>query len=454
VFADLSVELRRAALLLLLGLVCGLATGGIGWWLFGASAIFIAPHLYNLARFNRWLASGRGQELPDAEGLWGDAFTRLHHRERRVKDRRRRLSQLLEQFQKATQAHPDGVVILGASTEIEAFNNAGRDLLGLRRPEDHGRPITNFLRLPEMAEFLETSEPEDTLLIDSPVRQNRSLMLQLVPYASAGQRLLICRDVTRLERLERIRQDFVANVSHELKSPLTVITGYAENLDNLENDGRFNTVDANSREMLTRSIDQIQKESERMRLLVDDLLELSRLEATDDDADNQIVNIESMIRMIVDEAEVLGEGRHRISLDLDNTLGVEGNEREIYTAFSNVVFNAVRYMIEPGVVEITWELHNERPRFTVTDQGPGIPADAIPRLTERFYRVDDGRARDEGGTGLGLAIAKHVMLRHEGKIDIESTVDEGTTVKLTFARTLTRRIGDSVVNLPRESNAR
>ncbi len=447
----LSVELRRAVLLLLLALVCGLATGGLAWWLVGALAVFVIPHLYNLARLNQWLTAGRKEELPDAEGLWGDVFTRLHHRERRVNERRRRLSRLLEQFQKATQAHPDGVVILGAAGEIEAFNNAGRDLLGLRRPEDHGRPVTNFLRMPEVGAFLESSDPEETLLIDSPVRQNRSLLLQIVPYARDGQRLLITRDVTRLERLERIRQDFVANVSHELRSPLTVIKGYAENLDELERAGNFADADDSSRAMLSRSIDQIQKESERMRLLVEDLLELSRLEATDDDADNQVVNVDSMIKLIVDEALALGEGRHRIELDVDNTLGVEGNEREIYTAFSNVVFNAIRYMSEPGVVRISWQLHNERPRLVVSDEGPGIPADAIPRLTERFYRVDDGRARDDGGTGLGLAIAKHVMLRHEGKIEIESTIDVGTTVKLTFARTLTRRVGESVVNLPRAS---
>lgn len=445
----LSVELRRAVLLLLLALVCGLAIGGVAWWLFGAAVIFVSTHLYNLVRLNQWLAAGRREELPDSEGLWGEVFTRLHHRERRVNERRRRLSRLLDQFQKATQAHPDGVVILGASGEIEAFNNAGRDLLGLRRPEDHGRPVTNYLRMPEVGAFFELSDPENTLLIDSPVRQNRSLMLQIVPYAKDGQRLLITRDVTRLQRLERIRQDFVANVSHELKSPLTVIKGYAENLDRLNDEGKFSDADGNSREMLDRSIDQIQKESERMRLLVDDLLELSRLEATDDDADNQIVNVGSMIRLIVDEAEVLGEGRHRVMLDVDNTLAVEGNEREIYTAFSNVVFNAVRYMADPGVVELSWQLHNERPMLTVKDEGPGIPADAIPRLTERFYRVDDGRARDDGGTGLGLAIAKHVMLRHEGKIDIESTIDVGTTVRLTFARNLTRRVGESVVNLPR-----
>jgi len=442
-------EIRRVLPLLLLAVVCGIALGNLGWWVAGAMALYAAWSINQLQKLHGWLSASRVDALPDAPGLWGEVFTKLHHRERRVKDRRRQLSKLLDQFQRATQAMPDGVVILTATGEISAFNKAGRTLLGLRQPDDYGRPIANYLRMPEVSSFIEAAEPEETIIIDSPLRRGVSLMLQVIPYSNTGQRLLIARDVTRVQRLERVREDFVANVSHELKSPLTVVRGYAEHLQRLADEGNFESLEPRTRETLQQSLVQVQAESDRMRSLVDDLLELARLEAADADGIKDVtdIDVDALIDRVVSDARNLNADAHRIVLDVDTSLSVLGNEREIYTAFSNIVFNAVRYTPEDSEVRITWALEGEEPVFTVQDNGPGIPADDIPRLTERFYRVDTGRSRSAGGTGLGLAIAKHVMLRHDGQIDIESEVGKGTTMTCRFAAERTRRTGTNVVSL-------
>jgi len=314
-------------------------------------------------------------------------------------------------------------------------------LLGLKSPADVGHPIVNYLRWPEFLTFLERTDPDARLEIDSTTVPGRKLSLRIVSFGKGRQRMLIVRDVTRLRRLESMRRDFVANVSHELKTPLTVIQGYNENLRRLllEADDDRSSMDDTVRPIVQKSVNEVHSQSTRMGLLIEDLLELSRLE-TGDNSDREVqVDVCTMLKGIRDEALTLCEHRHKVELDLDEALSLRGTEKEIYSAFSNIIFNAARYMDDPGVVTIVWRQSDRVDshglpgvELSVSDQGRGIPPKDLGRVTERFYRVDKGRSRDVGGTGLGLAIAKHVMIRHDAELLIDSELDSGTTVRCVF----------------------
>jgi two-component system phosphate regulon sensor histidine kinase PhoR len=264
----------------------------------------------------------------------------------------------------------------------------------------------------------------------SPVDGEITLSVTIVPYGEVDKYLLLARDTSRLNRLERMRRDFIANVSHELKSPLTVIRGYAENLTE-------NAADAGRRD---RAVAQINQQADRMCSIVEDLLALSNLETGPEPESLKAVNVPALIRSVMAEAAELSQQRHHFELDIDERLHLLGNFNELYSAFSNVVFNAVSYTDEGGTISVHWGLQTDGcPRFAVADTGIGIAPEHIPRLTERFYRVDQARSRELGGTGLGLAIVKHVLMRHRGRLIVDSELGEGSTFACIFSPEMVRR---------------
>ncbi|ABM60892.1 phosphate regulon sensor histidine kinase PhoR [Halorhodospira halophila] len=414
----------------------GLATG---WWVESLAALLAMGYLWNeyqLWRLERWLRVGRKLDPPISRGVWGEVFHALHRRQRRQRERRHRLRRVIREYRDSAKAMPDATLVLYADDRVLWWNNAARHLLGLTWPGDEGQRISNLLRQPEFKEFLDTAtEHTAPLTMPSPVSPRRTLELRLVPYGR-NQRLLIARDISRTQRLETIRRDFVANVSHELKTPLTVIYGVAEEMGEEL---------APEQPAWAGSIRLLQDQSARMQRLVQDLLTLSRLETGSLAVEEDPVDMKVLLEEVCAEAQTLsGEHQHRIELDAEPGVFVRGSYGELRSAVSNLVSNAVRYTPAGGTIRVRWRADAHSARCGVADSGIGIPREHIPRITERFYRVDKGRSNATGGTGLGLAIVKHVMHRHGGWLNVDSEPDQGSTFTLVFpARILEHRGGSS-----------
>lgn len=415
-------ELWRVLVMFAALLVPGLLFGAVAWFLLLGLLIYLGWHLYNLYLLQRWLVEGKRFHPPESHGVWDDVFERIYRLQKRNRKRKRHLGRMLKRFQTATSALPDATIVLGPHRDIEWWNAAARDIFELRSPRDIGQRIDNLLRHPRFIEYLQKGDFSQSVIIPSPTDYNIILAVRVVPYGENRQ-LVVARDITRLERLEQTRRDFVANVSHELRSPLTVVSGYLETLqEELGEDPVWGN-----------SLRSMCGQTERMRDIVDDLLLLSRLETGRQQDDAEAVDVPGMLAQILEEAERLsGESGHGFSREVDARLGLRGNEMELYSAFSNLVFNAVRYTPPGGAIRVCWRDTDAGPCFEVEDSGIGIAAHHIPRLTERFYRVDAGRSRRSGGTGLGLAIVKHVLLRHDAVLGIESTPGKGSTFRCQF----------------------
>ena len=335
---------------------------------------------------------------------------------------KRKLSRLLNGFRESTNALPDATIIVNAKGRMEWWNEASKSLLKLDPQRDKGRKVEALIGDAVFRSYLANGDYSRPLQMPSPSNDNITLEVRIVPYGK-GKRLLQARDITRLQQLETVRRDFVANVSHEMRTPLTVIHGYLETIRE-SSDTTLNPW----RHVLA----QMSQQTDRMRRIVEDLLMLSRLEANTQTKGQEEVNVAAILEAVKDEAEGLSGGRHRIHLHADEKLWLCGIAGELESAFSNLAFNAVRYTPEGGSVEMYWSLSDGRARFAIRDSGIGIGAEHIPRLTERFYRVDVGRSRQSGGTGLGLAIVKHVLTRHGCHLDIESMPGSGSTFSCEF----------------------
>jgi two-component system phosphate regulon sensor histidine kinase PhoR len=294
--------------------------------------------------------------------------------------------------------------------------------MGLDCERDRGQFIRYLMRQAHFLEFLDAADYSQRLVCKSPINRELTLSLQLVPFG-ASQKLLVARDITDLERVDAMRRDFIANVSHELRTPLTVVGGFVETL--------ADATDLPVSES-RRYFDLMLDHTRRMHHLLDDLLTLSRLESTDHTLSDESVNVAELARVLKAEAESLSRGRHQVSLQLDSSTWLKGNLQEIRSALGNLVSNAVRYTPEGGEIRLAWRERDGEGVFSVTDTGEGIAAEHIPRLTERFYRVDRSRSRETGGTGLGLAIVKHVLTRHGARLDIQSTPGKGSTFSAIF----------------------
>ncbi|GAD64063.1 phosphate regulon sensor histidine kinase PhoR [Aquipseudomonas alcaligenes] len=423
---------RRLLLLMAACGLIGLITGQYAWALAIGLGAYLLWHLKQLLRLHAWLRERQPDDAPpEGYGLWGEVFDSIYHLQRRDQRVRGRLQAVIDRVQESTAALRDAVIMLDSEGNLEWWNRAAEQLLGLKTPQDSGQAITNLVRHPRFKEYFEAGQYQEALEIPSPINDRQRLQLQITRYGN-NEHLMFVRDVTRLHQLEQMRKDFVANVSHELRTPLTVISGYLETLqDNVE--------EVNPRWL--RALQQMQQQGSRMQNLLNDLLLLAKLEATDYPSDNQPVAMDLLLLSIRNDAQALsGSRNHRISLEADHQVRLKGSEAELRSAFSNLVFNAVKYSPEESEIRIRWWADEQGGHFSVADSGIGIEAKHLPRLTERFYRVDSSRASNTGGTGLGLAIVKHVLLRHRARLDITSVPGKGSTFTCHFpAQQLSRR---------------
>ncbi|MHB8347702.1 MAG: phosphate regulon sensor histidine kinase PhoR [Acidiferrobacterales bacterium] len=409
------------------GLIVGHPKGAV---LLGLG-IYLAFTLRHLFLLHRWLQSRRRDDIPEASGLWGDIFDSIRVLMKETERREDQLTQTLTRFQSTSAATPDAMVVLAHNDAIEWANPAAERLLGVAFARDHGLRIANLLRDPDFSNYLNKGDFTDAMTIPSPERLDKTLSLQIIPFGSS-QKLLIGRDITRLERLEAMRREFVANISHELRTPLTVISGFLETLQDMGTP----RIDEIGRHLAT-----MHDQAVRMQRLVNDLLTLSRLETEPALLHQSIADVPAMLSGLKEMAEILsGQRRHRITLDADPELGLLGNEDELRSAFSNLINNAVRYTPDGQSIQLQWNAVPEGARFSVSDTGEGIAPQHLPHLTERFYRVDSARSRATGGTGLGLSIVKHVLLRHDAKLLIESMLGRGSTFICQFPQARTQRI--------------
>jgi len=416
-----TFALARLAGILLAGLILGLFFGPVWLWVLAAACLYLGWQLVNLHRLDRWLRLRSQIEAPNLGGIWGDVIGQVVRLHRRKQYHKQRLVQLYRELRRSTAALPDGVIILGSQNDIVWFNRQAARLLGLRRPIDIGLRIDNLIRAPEFVRYLHADDFAVPLVIRPPVHAELHLSLQLVPYG-AGQSLLLVRDVTRQMRLEATRKDFVANASHELRTPLTVISGYLDTLaDDPSIDGAW-----------TGPIKDMRAQAQRMNTIIADLLELSRLESTDGEAPRDPIDVPRMLERLYRDALAGGDRPRQVSLDVESGDGLYGSAQEIESAFTNLLVNGIKYTLSDGTVRMRWWTDDEGAYFSVIDSGIGIPAEHLPRLTERFYRVDSGRSRDRGGSGLGLAIVKHALQRHGGWLDVQSTVGKGSTFTCHF----------------------
>ena len=388
----------------------------------------------HLARLARWLAEPVPGKVPEGSGTWDEVLNALHKYERAAVRRESQLEDALTRFRRAAQALPDGVVMLDAESRIEWCNNAATQL-GLDPRADVGQSIANLLRSPVFVEYLASREQSPPVRVQL---GNTIFSLQLVPYGDS-QRLLLSRDVTQAERLEILRRDFVANVSHELRTPLTVLVGFLETVRELKLDPQ------RTRDYLG----MMQEQGARMQRIIEDLLTLSLIESAPPPTADRVATRPLLQRLYAD-AQALSGGRHRIILQGSPAVDLLGAESELASAFGNLVSNAIRYTPRDGEVRIIWRDLAEGASFSVEDTGIGIAPEHLPRLTERFYRVDRGRSRETGGTGLGLAIVKHALARHQAQLDVESKPGQGSRFTIRFPA---KRTVPSESDLARTSNS-
>ncbi|MBL8260184.1 MAG: phosphate regulon sensor histidine kinase PhoR [Candidatus Competibacteraceae bacterium] len=388
----------------LLGLLIALA-GALFW------------QLWRLSQLERWLLDDREARAPPSGRIWEGIVAGIGRLRRQNRKRKRKFGRLLEQFQRATAALPDAAVILDEEDKVFWCNGASQALLGLTPGRDIGLPVANLLRHPSFVAFLNQRRASDSVEFPSPVDDGLMLGARIVP-CGKKQRLLLATDISRVRRLEQMRRDFIANVSHELRTPLTVVIGYLETLLDSDNPAL---------ESWRRPLRGMRQQAARMMHLIEDLLMLARLEAQKDRAPKKPVAVPALLADIADDALALsGEQGHEIRLLIDAEVWILGCEQELRSAFSNLVFNAVRYTPAGGEIEIRWSADENGIRLAVEDNGEGIAAHHIPRLSERFYRVNRDRSRGSGGTGLGLSIVKHVLSNHGGQLRISSELGKGS----------------------------
>ncbi|MCF7967728.1 MAG: phosphate regulon sensor histidine kinase PhoR [Methylococcaceae bacterium] len=410
--------------LILLALLTGVFLGKLFhhpvFALWVALLAYLGHHLVHINRLVHWLRGGKATDLPHGTGIWEEIYYLIFRLRRRNRRRKKQLIRLLDRFRTATAALPDATVVLSAGDQIDWFNDAAGKLLGLRR-SDIGQKIGNLLRYPKFAHYLQHANYETTVGIPSPVQETIQLDIRIIPYGD-DLRLLVAQDVTQLRFMERVRTDFVANVSHELRTPLTVIRGYVESL--VDNADKLP-------ENYGRALLRMEEQTLRMQSLIDDLLTLTRLESATHPLAQRRIDVPSLLREIYEEAlDISLESKPAIQLSIETNAGLLGEHQELRSAFTNLVHNALKYCGNKDKVLVRWHDDDEGARLDVSDTGPGIAPQYLPRLTERFYQVDPGRS--SGGTGLGLSIVKHVLARHGAEFKISSALGKGSMFSCCF----------------------
>ena len=381
-----------------------------------AALSLLVWHYRQLLRLTNWLWHDRRLTPPHGSGSWEGVFNGIYRLQGKNRRKVNQLIGLLGRFRQGAEALPDAAVVLDSEHNIVWCNKLAQLMLGLVWPQDAGQRLDNLIRHPDFIAYLHKAQFNTPLELPSPVTERRLLEVRLMSYGDR-QLLLIARDITRIRQLEVMRKDFVANVSHELKTPLTVLQGYLEMMESL----------AEPDSMQARPIEMMQQQTRRMQSMVEQLLALSRIEdATDVDLE-QKVNMTQMMEILKDEAQALSQGQYQIDWYCEHGLHSHGNELQLRSACSNLIANAIRYTEQGGRISVRWESVAGGARFSVTDTGIGIAPEHISRLTERFYRVDSARSRQTGGSGLGLAIVKHALSHHHSELNIISEPNKGST---------------------------
>ena len=383
---------------------------------------YLLFHFYWLEKLGWWLKQPELATVPIGSGIWEDVFAALYQEMRRNASSQTELSSELERFQHAASALPDGVVLLNNNDQIEWCNPPAEVQLGLNLEQDAGQPIGYLVRQTEFTNYLQAQDYAEPVKLQTLRNPDITLEIQLIPFGEK-QKLLLCRDITPLEKLETMRRDFIANVSHELRTPLTVVGGFLETMEDM---------DTGLPDSTRHYFKLMQEQTNRMRHLVEDLLTLSQLESSQNALQETEIDVPSLLHMVLTEGESLSHGRHTLSLEADRHVFLNGATEELHSAFGNLVSNAVRYTPDGGSISLRWELRFDGATFSVSDTGPGIEPEHISRLTERFYRVDRSRSRATGGTGLGLSIVKHILTRHQARLEIQSEVGKGSTFSVIF----------------------
>jgi len=387
----------------------------------GLCSLIIYDTVY-LARLHHWSGLPRNRELPIGIGAWGQTLDRISRFMRQDSLERADTAAELERLHAAVDLLPDGLVVLDRFDHVQWSNRAAQrihGIFGTRRPIDH------FVRQPEFLDYLRANDFSEPVALSLPGQPGRVFAMKIEPTVDA-YRLLITRDITEANLLEQVRRDFVANVSHEIRTPLTVVSGFVETLIEIEM----------PHEEQRRCLELIKRQTVTMERLVEDLLTLSSLESANLKAEANEVAIGLLLQTLVADSRVVSAGRHKIEASIDAVESVMGVSSELDSAIRNLLFNAVRYTPDGGSIAASWRVVNGEGVLAVTDTGIGIAAEHLPRLTERFYRVDRGRSRDTGGTGLGLAIVKHVAQRHQARLEIDSRIGVGSTFRLHFPKSL------------------
>ncbi|GEA12366.1 phosphate regulon sensor histidine kinase PhoR [Alteromonas sp. KUL49] len=405
----------------------------IGWYLddmlvavaIGATILLVFNY-WHLYKLNRWLWHSRKMSPPTVKGMWEHIYEGIYYLQRRNRNKRKELGALVKRFREGSEALPDAAVVVDAKACIIWCNRLARLDLGLKWPQDAGRRIDNLLRHPDFIQYFHTGNFKYPIEVPSPTNPNKTFEYRIMPYGEEHL-LLIARDITRVSQLEEMRKDFVANVSHELRTPLTVINGYLELFPEDQEQDPF----------VAKALQEMTSQTQRMQNLIEDLLVLSRIEASSERIYENVVNIPAVLSQIEREANALNKDKgHKISFHVDPDLTVFGVETELRSACSNLVFNAVNYTPPGGEISVYWEHSDNGVSFAVVDNGDGIEASHLNRLTERFYRVDKARSRKTGGSGLGLSIVKHVLSHHNSRLDIQSKVGEGSRFSFVLDREL------------------
>ena len=424
--------------------ICALSISCLFLWLLSSALIALAAfslgllfylysHLSWLHQLHVWFKTPLLKTIPEGSYAWEDVFISLLQYERSNIANQNQLNAALERFNLTANAIPDGLVILSPSNEIEWCTSNAENQLGLDLKTDQNLPIVNLVRDSDFIAYLYNEEYNEPFRLKSWHNPDLIFEIQLIPFASK-QKLLICRDMTQLEKVDTMRRDFIANVSHELRTPLTVVGGFLETLSDMEGA----VPDA-----LKNYFAMMSEQTVRMRRIIEDLLTLSTIESNSEAPDDTEIDMGNLLKVLQKDALGLSQGlkkaKHKVHIEADSTLNIVGAQDELYSALSNLVSNAIRYTPLSsaegrGEIFVTWQFINGQPVFAVRDTGIGIEQQHIDRLTERFYRVDRGRSRETGGTGLGLSIVKHILIRHQAKLEITSEIGIGSTFSVVFPK--------------------
>ena len=382
--------------------------------------IFILIHIYWIYKLSNWVESPSLKNLPNGTGIWQNIFAKLYRTYRQQKKSQTQLTTTLDQFIQAAEAINDGIVGVNEDNEILWSNKKAQKMLNINPKKDYNQPINYIFRNSDLSNYLTKENYEDSINIHN---TNNKLDIEIkATFFSENHKLITCRDLTSLKKIQNLRKDFVSNFSHELKTPLTVISGFLETLEDRKK------IDVQSKKIISLMSEQ----AHRMKKLIDDLLLLSNVESDYLQNRSEKVIMRDIFKKIKNEVSFIDQQQHKISYSLNNEINIYGSSTEIYSAFINLLTNAIRYTDKKGEITVSWNKINNDAIFQVADTGIGIPEKHLKRITERFYRVDEDRSRESGGTGLGLSIVKNIMHQHQGEIRVASEINSGSSFKLIF----------------------